>query len=131
MIARWLAIGFVLWLLVTLAFRFVSDSAFEQGVGGLSWLVLIAPPVAFVVTWGLLRLLKVAPTDRAEAASIFAFPGLLIGIYEINSFHFIFTNLSESLSTSFATLMYACYTASILAGLASSRLRAFGGGAAA
>ncbi len=128
MIVRWLAIGFVLWLAVTLAFRFVGDGVFEQGLGGVSWLLLIAPPVMFGVTFGLLRLLRVAPVDRAEAASIFAFPGFLIGIYEINSFGVVFSNLSPSLSGSFAALMYACYAAAIMAGIASSRLRMFGGG---
>lgn len=131
MIVRWLTIGFVLWLLLTLAFRLVSDTVFEQGLGGISWLLLIAPPVMFMATFWLLRLLRVAPVDRAEAASIFAFPGFLIGIYEINSFEHIFTNLSPSLSASFAALMYACYAAAILAGVASAHLRMFGGGRAA
>lgn len=128
MIARWIAIGLVLWLAVTLAFRFVGGQVFSQGLGGVSWLFMIAPPAMFMLTYGLLRALRVAPTDRAEAASIFAFPGFLIGIYEINSFSAVFPNLDAGLSGSFATLMYACYAAAILAGIASSRLRMFGGG---
>jgi hypothetical protein len=126
MIARWMLIGFVLWLAVTLVFRFVGGGAFSLGLGGVSWLLLIAPPAMFVATYALLKALRVATTDRAEAASIFAFPGFLIGIYEINSFQAVFPNLDPSLSMTFAALMYASYAAAILAGIVSSRLRLFG-----
>jgi hypothetical protein len=74
------------------------------------------------VTYGLLIALKVAPTDRAEAASIMAVPGLLIGIYQINSFANLFPNLDASLAVTFASLMFACYAAVILAGIVASRL---------
>jgi signal transduction histidine kinase len=127
MIIRWFGIGFVLWLALTLAFRYVSDDIFTQGIGGVSWLALGAPPAMFIVTFVLLRVLRVAPTDRAEAATLFALPGFLIGIYEINSFSLLFPNL-ESLSSGFAAMMYSCYAAAMLAGVASSRLRMFGGG---
>jgi hypothetical protein len=85
-------------------------------------LFLILPFVLFAVTYLLLKLLKVAPTDRCEAAAIFAVPGLLTGIYMINSFRYVFPNVDESLGLSFASLMFACYAAVIIAGILSSRL---------
>lgn len=123
MIARWMIAGFVLWLAVVLAFRFVGENLFHTGPGGVSWLFLTLPFVMFGVTYMLLRLFKVASSDRAEAASIMAVPGLLIGIYMINSYTSVFPNLDPTLQPEFASLMFACYTAVILSGIVSSRLR--------
>lgn len=123
MIARWMIVGFVLWIIVALAFRFVGETVFQTGEGGVSWLFMILPLAMLAITYGLLKVLRVAPTDRAEAASIMAVPGLLIGIYQINSFAFVFPNLDASLATSFASLMFACYAAVIIAGIVASRLQ--------
>jgi len=122
MIARWMIVGFVLWLLVTVAFRFAGQMVFTPG-NGIMTLFLVLPVVIFALTFLLLKLTGVDPSDRAEAASIFAVPGLLIGIYEINSFQAVFPNLDQSLGSSFAALMFACYAAMIIAGIVSSRLQ--------
>jgi hypothetical protein len=123
MIARWMIIGFVIWLVIALAFRMVGETVFTAGPGGVSWLFLTMPLVLFGLTYALLKGLKVASGDRCEAAAIFAVPGLLIGIYMINSFRFVFPNLDPSLSLSFASLMFASYAAVIIAGIVSSRLQ--------
>lgn len=122
MIVRWMAVGFAFWIAIALAFRFVGEQVFTAGTGGVSWLFMTLPVGLLVVTYVVLKILKVAPTDRAEAASIMAVPGLLVGIYEINSFANIFPNLDASLGTEFAALMFACYAAVIIAGIVSSRL---------
>jgi Family of unknown function (DUF5367) len=123
MIARWTIVGFVLWLVVTLAFRFVGQEVFRVGFGGVSWLFMTLPLVMFALTFVLMKLLKVDPSDRAEAASIFAVPGMLVGIYEINSFQYVFPNLDPSLGKEFAALMFACYAGVIISGIVSSRLQ--------
>lgn len=125
MIARWMIVGFVLWFVITLAFRFVGQDIFTTGpTGGISWLFMTLPFVMFALTFLLLKLFRVNPSDRAEAASIFAVPGLLIGIYEINSFQFVFPELAEAgLAQPFAALMFACYAAVIISGIVSSRLQ--------
>jgi hypothetical protein len=125
MIARWTIVGFVLWLAVTLSFRFVGEYVFKTGFGGVSWMFMTLPLAMFAVTYLLMKLLKVDPSDRAEAASIFAVPGLLVGIYEINSFHAVFPNLDPSLGKEFAALMFACYAGVIISGIVSSRLQQF------
>lgn len=122
MIARWMIVGFVLWIIVALVFRFAGDVAFNPGRDGVSWAFMLLPLIMLGITYGLLIVLKVAPTDRAEAASIMAVPGLLIGIYQINSFTNVFPNLDASLAVSFASLMFASYAAVILAGIVASRL---------
>lgn len=122
MIARWLIVGFVLWVIVAVAFRFVGHQVFLPGQGGVTWLFLTLPLALLAITYGLLKAMRVAPTDRSEAASIMAVPGLLIGIYQINSFSVVFPNLDASLGSEFAALMYACYAAVIIAGIVASRL---------
>jgi hypothetical protein len=116
MIVRWMAVGFALWIAIALAFRFVGEWAFHSGPWGVPWLLLILPLTLWAITYLLLLTLRVTPTDRSEAASIMAVPGLLVGIYEINSFGFVFPNLDSSLGGEFAILMFACYAAVIIAG---------------
>ena len=123
MIVRWLIAGFALWLVVTLGFRFVGHNVFNTGPDGVSWLFMLLPIAFLIVTYALLKILKVEPSDRSEAASIFAVPGLLIGIYQINSYSVIFPNLDASLAPQFASLMFACYAAVIIAGIVSSHLK--------
>lgn len=115
MIIRWLVVGFVIWGIIAAAFRFVTPEIFP-------WLFMVLPLAMFALTYGLVKLLKVEPNDRAEAAAIFAVPGLLIGIYMINSFQIVFPELDASLSTNFAAVMFTCYAAVSVAGITSSRL---------
>jgi len=117
-----MAVGFAFWIAIALAFRFAGEVVFQPGPGGVSWLFMTLPLGLLIVTYLVLKLMRVAPTDRSEAASIMAVPGLLVGIYEINSFRNLFPNLDPSLGAEFAALMFACYAAVILAGIVSSRL---------
>lgn len=121
MIVRWMIVGFVIWIAIAVAFRFVGESVLMAGTG-ISWLFMILPVAMLLVTYVCLKLMKVAPTDRAEAASIMAVPGLIVGIYEINSFTNVFPNLDPSLGPQFASLMFACYAAVIIGGIVTSRL---------
>ncbi|MEZ5955847.1 MAG: DUF5367 family protein [Hyphomonadaceae bacterium] len=116
MIVRWMAIGFALWIAIALAFRFVGGLAFHSGPWGVPWLLLILPLALWAITYLLIGALRVTETDRSEAASIMSVPGLLVGIYEINSFGVVFPNLDASLGAEFAILMFACYAAVIMAG---------------
>lgn len=116
MIVRWMAVGFALWIAILLAFRFVGEWAFREGPWGVHWMLLIMPLALWAITYLMLLALRVTPEDRSEAASIMAVPGLLVGIYEINSFGFVFPNLDASLASEFAVLMFASYAAVILGG---------------
>jgi hypothetical protein len=122
MIARWMVVGFVLWIGLAAAFRFVGQDIFQAG-DGVMWLFLTLPIGTLVVTYAVLTLMRVAPEDRAEAASIMAVPGLLVGIYQITSYTSVFPNLDPGLINQFASLMFACYAAMILAGIVASRLK--------
>lgn len=123
MIVRWMAVGFALWIAIALAFRFAGELAFHAGPWGVSWLFLSMPLVLFAIISLLLMILRVTPTDRSEAASIMAVPGLLVGVYEINSFGFVFPNLDPALGAEFAILMFASYAAVIAAGRLTMNVR--------
>lgn len=115
-------VGFILWIAVAVAFRFFGHLVFTPGVDGVTWTFLILPLVLLVVTFLILKGLGVAQTDRAEAASVLAVPGLLVGIYEVNGFSYVFPNLDPSLVPQFAALMFACFAAVIISGIVTSRL---------
>lgn len=115
-------VGFLLWIGVAVAFRFFGHMVFHTEQEGVSWSFLVLPLILLVVTYLVLKVLNVAPTDRAEAASVLAVPGLLTGIYQINNFNVVFPNLDPALGPQFAALMFACFAAVILAGIVTSRL---------
>lgn len=122
MIARWMIAGFVLWAVLIGAFRFLGHQFFTPG-NGVEWVFMILPVVMFVLTFVLIKMFNVDPSDRAEAASIFAVPGMLIGIYVINSYTLVFPDLDPSMGSTFASLMFACYLGVIICGIVSSRLQ--------
>jgi hypothetical protein len=125
MIARWTLVGFVLWLAIVLAVMFVDPIArVATAPGGVPLLFITLPIVLFALTYGFLKVLKVEPGDRAEAACVFSLPGLLIGIYLINQYDSAFPNVPMR-PTEFAALMFASYAAINFCGLISSRLAQF------
>ena len=119
---RWLIVGVVLWAIVTAAFRFAGQMVFTSG-NGVTWLFMLLPLIIFALTFALIKLVRVDASDRAEAASVFAVPGLFFGIYEINNFSTIFPNLDPALGPTFGALMFACFAAVIISGIVSSRLQ--------
>jgi hypothetical protein len=122
MIARWAIAGFILWFVIALAFRFFGQEVFRTGEGGVTTVFIVAPLAIGALTYALLRLLRVASSDRAEAASVFAVTGLIVGIFEIRGYATLFPNLPASLNDEFAALMFACFAAVAFVGLVSSRV---------
>ena len=121
MIARWMIAGFVLWAIVMVAFNFVLGG---PGVS-MPWLFLTLPLIMFALTFVLFKIFGVDESDRAEAASIFTVPGMLVGIYAIHNPGQFFQNLTANspMGLDFASLMFASYAAVILAGVVFSRLQ--------
>lgn len=76
MIVRWMIVGFVIWIAIAAAFRFVGENFFTMGpAGGVSWLFMTLPLLLLGLTYLMLKLLKVAPTDRAESGVDHGGPG--------------------------------------------------------
>jgi hypothetical protein len=114
--------GFVLWAVLIGAFRFLGAQFFTPG-NGVEWVFMVLPVIMFALTFVLIKVFNVDPSDRAEAASIFAVPGMLLGVYVINSYRLVFPDLDPNMNSSFASLMFACYLGVIICGIVSSRLQ--------
>jgi hypothetical protein len=122
MILRASIIGFIVWLAITLIFRFTGQNFFHPGEAGLYLLLGGAPLVMAVITVLVLRVLGEAKIDRAEAAIAFALPGMLLDVYAMNAFPDVFPNLDASLDGAFAAMKFLGYGAVLIIGLVTSRI---------
>jgi hypothetical protein len=122
MILRASIIGFIVWLAITLIFRFTGQSFFHPGEAGLYLLFGASPLVMAVLTVLVLRVLGEAKIDRAEAAIAFALPGMLLDVYAMNAFPDVFPNLDASLDGAFAAMKFLGYGAILIIGLVTSRI---------
>lgn len=121
MIARWASVSFVVWLALAIIFRLCGGQFFVAG-NGVTWLFLTLPLLIGIVAYVLFRALRVGHSDRAEAASVFAVTGLVVGLFEVSSYSTIFPDLPVALRDQFAALMFACIAAVVFVGLVSSRV---------
>ncbi len=123
MILRATLLGFVLWLVVTLALRFFGQDFFFPGEG--VYALLIASPIVMGgFTLLALRVLREAKIDRAEAAVALAMPGMALDVYALNTFANVFPNLDAALDGAFGAIKLLGYTAMLLVGLFTTRIAA-------
>ncbi|MGE3304039.1 MAG: DUF5367 family protein [Hyphomonadaceae bacterium] len=122
MILRATLLGFLLWLAVTAAFRFFGQDFFYPGETRIYVMLVATPIVCAVLTVLVLRLLREAAIDRAEAAMGLALPGMALDVYAVNAFPNVFPNLDPTLDGAFAAINLAGYAAILLTGLVTTRL---------
>ncbi|MFZ4602467.1 MAG: DUF5367 family protein [Caulobacterales bacterium] len=122
MILKSAALGFVLWLVAVLLFRFYGHLVFFPGEGQMM-LLAGATVAAFVpLTALILKLLGEDPTDRAEAAVGLAFPGMLLDALAAHNFDLAFPNIDPTLAGSFGALSLLTAATIVLTGLFMTRL---------
>jgi prolipoprotein diacylglyceryltransferase len=124
MILKAAAVGFLLWLVATAAFRFAGQYFFVPDPTWQTVLFVACVPVVALITMGVLKLLHEDPSDRAEAAIALAFPGMLLDAYVTNQFDVVFPNLDPILGQNFGALMLLAYATMIITGLFFTRLAA-------
>ena len=114
-------VGFVAWVLATLAFRFYGQAFFTTDVIIVSILFIVAGPVlwGFMVLY--LGILNVLPENRALAAIGFVLPGMALDALAVANFGLIFPNLDPSLDGMFGAFMIYCYGALLFGGYSSDR----------
>jgi len=122
MILRAAAVGFLVWLIATAAFRFAGQYFFVPDEGPRFILFVAAPFAMVLLTLVLLRLLREARGDEAEAAVALAFPGMLLDAFVVHEFSRVFPNLDPTLDSAFGALMLLSYGAVIVTGLMTTRL---------
>jgi len=122
MILRAAAVGFLIWLIATAAFRFFGQYFFVPDEGPRFILFVSAPFLMVILTLILLRLLREARGDEAEAAVALAFPGMLLDAFVVHEFSRVFPNLDPTLDSAFGALMLLSYGTVVLTGLMTTRL---------
>lgn len=98
--------GFGIWLVATLAFRFLGQAFFEpDSVGGT---VLLFLGVAVLIVSGvtaLLRGYRADPGGGALASVALVLPGILLDVFSTLFFGAVFPNLDPSGGATFGALM--------------------------
>ncbi|SUJ18059.1 Uncharacterised protein [Sphingobacterium spiritivorum] len=106
-----LGIGFLIWLLATIAFRvagqyfFITDSPVV-----LSILYIIVVPVLGLVTVLTCRKFRLAGLENIVAGVLLVLPGMLIDTFVIQFFGDIFPNMPASNAATFGSWLMWAYT---------------------
>ncbi|MBL8551829.1 MAG: DUF5367 family protein [Hyphomonadaceae bacterium] len=122
MILRAMALGFVLWLALTAALRFAGEYFFTPQWAPTIVAYLITVVAAALVTYLLLKLLREAHGDEAEAAICIAFPGLVFNAFLTHQFGAMFPALDPTLDGVFAAHALVGAAAIVFTGLFFTRL---------
>jgi hypothetical protein len=122
MIIRAAIAGIVLWLALLAGLHFAGPVFFYPDEQLLFAIFIAAPFVMIALTWGLLRLLRVAPGDQAEAAVALALPGMLFSAYTASNFSTLFPPLDPVLDATFGALMLEAYAFMLFTGILLTRL---------
>lgn len=122
MIIRATIVGILLWVAAMAAFRYAGGAFFYPDDTLLTIIFAAAPLVMIVLTWLLMKLLRVAPGDQAEAAIALAMPGMLFSVYMTSEFSTLFPPLDPVLDAAFGALMLEAYAAMLFAGILFTRL---------
>ncbi len=122
MIIRAMGLGFALWLLAMIAFRFAGEMFFLPEETPRMIVFVAAPILSGIVAFLALKLLKEARGDEAEAAVGLALPGMFLDTFVVHEFSRVFPNLDATLDSAFGALMLLCYAMVLLVGLSMTKL---------
>lgn len=122
MIIRGMALGFFLWLVNAAIFRFAGQYFFYPGVAPPFLLFAVVAVIGATITFLLLKLLREARGDEAEAALSVALPSLLLNALLIHEFAQIFPNLDGALDGVYGALAMIYAASMALTGLMMTRL---------
>lgn len=124
MILRAMGVGFLLWLAVAAVFRFAGQMFFLPDEQARLIVFIAAPIVGLVLGFVLLKLLKEAHGDEAEAAIGLAFPNILLNAFVVHEFSRVMPNIDPTLDTAFAALMLLFSASILFVGLLTTQLAA-------
>ena len=114
-------VGFIVWVIATLAFRFYGQAFFYPDILVVSILFIVAGPVLWGFMIVYLGVLNVLPENRALAAIAFVLPGMALDCLAIANFGLVFPNLDPSLDGLFGSLMLWAYGSLLFGGYSSDR----------
>lgn len=112
-----LGIGFLGWLIATIAFRLVGQYLLDPTNVNLPIGVFLATPlVAVIVMTGIYLWQQVKAIERPKAALLIAVPGMLLDVVSVLYFPTVFPNIDPSANILFAGLMLWGYSSILLTG---------------
>ncbi|GAM97648.1 hypothetical protein U91I_01275 [alpha proteobacterium U9-1i] len=101
MILRAMGLGFLLWLVVVVAFRFAGQMFFVPDETPRLVAFLSAPVTGIIAAFVLLKLLHEARGDEGEAAIGIALPSLFLNSFAAHEFPRAFPNIDPTLDATF------------------------------
>lgn len=108
---RFLGIGFLIWLIATIAFRLIGQYLLDPTNIALSiGLFLATTLVMFIVSIEIYSWQQVKLTERSKAALLLALPGMLLDVISVLLFPTVFPNIDPSANILFAGLMLWGYS---------------------
>lgn len=113
--------GLIVWLLLTLVFRFYGDVFFYPDDIVNAILFIVAAPLCWGFMVLYLGILNVHPENRALAAIGFALPGMLLDALVTANFTLVFPALDTSMDARFGALMLWAYAFLLFGGYSSDR----------
>lgn len=122
MIIRGMGLGFVLWLINAAIFRFAGEFFFYPGIAPPVLLFAIVALIGVAITFVLLKILREARGDEAEAAISVALPSMLLNTLLVYDFADIFPNLDGALDGVYGALALVYAASMALTGLMMTRL---------
>ncbi len=122
MILRAMGLGLLLWITTAAAFRFGGHYFFLPDENGRLITLIATPIIGAVASFLLLKLLREARGDEAEAAVGIAFPGMLLDAFITHQFSNVFPNLDPALDSVYGALALLFSAGIIFTGLLTTRL---------
>ncbi len=122
MILRAMGLGFLLWLAIVALFRFAGQYILTPDETQRMIAFVATPPIMWLVSYALLRLLKEARGDEAEAAIGLALPGLFLGAFVTHEFARVFPGMDPTLDSAFGGLVMFAFASVLFLGLCLTKL---------
>lgn len=112
-----LLVGFVVWLVATLAFHFVGDQVIAPD-GGLATLAIFAGTAVLVavLAYAVYSWLGVADAERPRAAALLVIPGMALDVGALVGFAVVFPRIDPAVTAEFAALVVLSYVVVLLTG---------------
>lgn len=110
-----LAVGFLIWFLATLAFRFAGQFFFiTDSVAILTILYLAVIPALILLSTLTFKKLKVSGLDSVVGGVLMVLPGMFIDTFIIQFFEKIFPNMPPSRAAAFGSWLMWAYSIVLL-----------------
>jgi Family of unknown function (DUF5367) len=108
-------LGFVLWLIVTVVFRFTGHMFFDPANSGLMiGLYAAIIPVMMILTFVIYLILRVPPSGHSLASSSIALPGMLLSAAIMPFYSTILPNMNPAADALFGGWLMLAYASVLL-----------------